>query len=207
LWVSFRDMQTFKEKIHLAIIGFILTSVLGSGLTYLFTDLQWKNTIAEQRREKKISEAHEILLKTMDMCQNRFYASERLIWACETPQDFDLNEIKKEYRDAVRQWNLSDITQRELIGEYLGNNCATLFVDDAAMKGGKQTVTETSVHTAFSNFHKAATPWLHGDPVTTDSPSYKQMQKCLQDVGEQLRVLYQTMLDNYSNLQSDSTNL
>jgi hypothetical protein len=200
-------MQTFKEKIHLAVIGFILTSVLGSGLTYLFTYLQWKNTMAEQRRETKISEAHEILLKTMDMCQNRFYASERLIWACEAPQDFDLNQVKKEYRDAVRQWNLSDITQRELIGEYLGTNCATLFVDDAAMKIGKQTAEETSVHTAFYNFQKAATPWLRGDSITTESPSYKQMLKCLQDVGDQLRVLYQAMLDNYSNLQSDSPNL
>jgi hypothetical protein len=99
--------SNFKENLKLTVIGIILTSILGSGLTYLFTYRQWQYSIKQEIMETRVKEARETLLKTMQLCQDRWFASQRLFWACETPTDFDCKEVRREYIEAVREWNLN----------------------------------------------------------------------------------------------------
>jgi hypothetical protein len=194
------NKSNFKENLILTVIGIILTSILGSGLTYWFTYRQWQYAIKQQIMETRVREARETLLKTMQLCQNRWFSSQRLVWACETPVDFDVNELRQKYIDSVREWNLNLYPQRILVAEYFGNDCANLFVDDAIMNGK---ITGTSVHTSFFKFHKEVMPWLHDSTTTISSTNVDQMRMQLNIVGKSLRVFYKTMSDKYQSLQED----
>jgi hypothetical protein len=150
--------------------------------------------------ETRVREARETLLKTMQLCQDRWFASQRLFWACETPADFDVKEVRQKYIDAVREWNLNLFPQRVLVAEYFGNDCANLYVDDAIMNGK---ITGTSVHTSFFKLHKQIMPWLHDPTTTITSTNLDQIRTNLNIVGGSLEVLYGTMSDKYQELQKD----
>jgi hypothetical protein len=191
--------SSFKENLALTIVGIILTSILGSGLTYLFTYRQWQYSVKQEIMETRVRDARETLLKTVQLCQDRWLASQRLIWAYETPTDFDLKEIRTEYDNADKEWNLNLLPQRVQIQEYFGNDCANLFVDDAMMEAKTGGV---SVHATFFKFNQKVILLFHKSTLTTSNANLDQMQKGLQNVSASLKNLYQTMSNKYEQLQN-----
>jgi hypothetical protein len=190
-------MDNYKQNLKLAFIGFLLTGVLGSLLTFLFNYVQWEYTTNQQVRESKTKDAREALLNTMQLCQKRFWASQRVVWAAESPQYYDFKEVQQEYSEAVEQWNLNLATSRLLVQDSLGNQSAELFVDNNTLvgKGGGK-----SIQKSFMVFNNLARDFLRSNTTST-SDQYLQMQTSLKEIGEQLDTFYKTMIRGYKYVQ------
>ena len=114
-----------NEPILLLVIGFLLTSVLGGALAYLFQQRAWRHQYETERRHQQ----HQLTLKTFEevsaLLDQRLYRMRLIFWAAKRlarrpGHSTSLDPALTDYRATLRIWNDNLNRNLALIDIYFG---------------------------------------------------------------------------------------
>lgn len=119
------ETETYK-----LVLGFVLTTVLGGLLTYLFQRLSWKRQATLDLYRERYKEGTEFLERLSSLIDRRYFALQRFIWALEEAADEKrLSEREADYFQTVLEWNTSLRSIHNRIRLLIGEEQALDFLD------------------------------------------------------------------------------
>lgn len=104
------------EEVVLLVIGFLLTSVAGGFLTYLFQKRRWN---ADQRESERRS-AGDVFAEVSRLMDRRLYRMWILHWTITGRRDDDASEALTWYRAVLDEWNENLNRNLALVHRYFG---------------------------------------------------------------------------------------
>jgi hypothetical protein len=86
--------------------GFVLTTVIGGVLAYLFQSLSWRRQVRIDLFRQRYVEGTQLLEQVSSMVDKRYFRLQRLLWVISdhAPPE-KIAEREKEYFEAVVEWN------------------------------------------------------------------------------------------------------
>lgn len=119
------ETETYK-----LVLGFVLTTVLGGLLTYVFQRLSWKRQATLDLYRERYKEGTEFLERLSSLIDRRYFALQRFIWALEDSADEKrLTEREADYFQTVLEWNTSLRSIHNRIRLLIGEEQALDFLD------------------------------------------------------------------------------
>ena len=124
-----------NEPILLLVIGFLLTSVLGGALAYLFQQRAWRHQYETERRDHQ----RQLALKTFEevsaLLDQRLYRMRLIFWAAKRlarrpGNSTSLDPALTDYRATLRLWNDNLNRNLALIDTYFGEAARRRLEDD-----------------------------------------------------------------------------
>jgi len=100
IWRSF---GTEQGKL---LFGFILTTILGGALAYLFQSLSWRRQVKLDLFRQRYMDGTQLLEQLASMVDKRYWRLQRLVWVIAggaSPEKVAMRE--KEYFETVVEWN------------------------------------------------------------------------------------------------------
>ena len=124
-----------SDSILLLLLGFVLTSVVGGALAYLFQQRAWRHQYETERRDLQ----RQLALKTFEelsaLLDQRLYRMRLIFWAAKRlalrpGQAASLNAELTDYRAVLRVWNDNLNRNLALIDTYFGEAARRQLEDD-----------------------------------------------------------------------------
>ena len=114
-----------KEKVILLIIGFILTTGVGSGITYWIQFDQARRELEERERVR----AELIFSEIGSLLDERLWVTRRVLWAKCNDQSSDELIMKREsdYDEVLVKWNINLNKNEQLLSRYFGKETKSHF--------------------------------------------------------------------------------
>ena len=114
-----------KELLPL-FVGFVLTSVLGGLLGYMFQNRAWKNQQKAQQREQDRQQALRTFEEVSQLLDKRLYRMRRLYWAARSRalgrgDKAELASALANYREVLVEWNDNLNRTLALVHTYFGS--------------------------------------------------------------------------------------
>ncbi|HWA87935.1 MAG TPA: hypothetical protein VG710_17025, partial [Opitutus sp.] len=186
---KYRVLQDRKlmGQMVIATWGFLLTGLIGTGLTYLFNRLDWQARTRFEESKLVTANRRDEIKSIINLCQRRFFYSSRLYQLLEVRQADEIEPAYKDYKQVIDEWNLNLHVNRLLIQKIINDRAAELFCDSIILNGGG--ASGDSVHTKFflasNELRKDFTAWQAGKPF---DPASKSLV-ALRDAGKSLQRL------------------
>jgi hypothetical protein len=124
-----------SDSILLLLLGFLLTTVAGGALAYLFQQRAWRHQYETERRDLQ----RQLALKTFEelsaLLDQRLYRMRLIFWvakrlALRPAEPASLNAELTDYRDVLRIWNDNLNRNLALIDTYFGEAARRRLEDD-----------------------------------------------------------------------------
>jgi Putative peptidoglycan binding domain len=117
------------------IVGFLLTSVLGGLLGYLFQRRTWAHQHEMQQRDQERQQALRTFEEVSRLLDRRLYRMRRLYWAArsrahETGERSELASALADYREVLIEWNDNLNRILALVHTYFGSQVREQLEDD-----------------------------------------------------------------------------
>ena len=117
------------------VVGFLLTSVLGGLLGYLFQSRAWKNQHKVQQREQDRQQALRTFEEVSRLLDKRLYRMRRLYWAARsralgTGDETELALAQAGYREVLFEWNDNLNRTLALADTYFGSEVRQQLEED-----------------------------------------------------------------------------
>jgi Putative peptidoglycan binding domain len=114
-----------NDPIVLLVIGFLLTSVLGGGLAYLFQQRAWRHQYEIQKQDHHHQQALKTFEELSSLLDQRLYRMRLIFWAAkrlarQPRKPASLNAELTDYRAILRVWNDNLNRNLALIDTYFG---------------------------------------------------------------------------------------
>jgi hypothetical protein len=193
----FQDKK-LKSQIILTAWGFLLTSIIGACLTFFFNYLEWESRTKYDEEKVRADNRREEIKAILNLCQRRYFFSERLRELLESRRGDQIEAAYKDYKQTIDEWNLNLMLNKLLIEKIISKKSADLFCDSKIMAVGVPgDLSGDSVHTRFrvvsDEIRKGYLEWKKGIPVDNQDA----MQKKLQYAGISLQILYVNLMKDY----------
>lgn len=180
-----------ESKFVLIVVGFLLTSVVGSFLTHRFQTTSWEREKRFEILRRRLNYAEEFLDGLSELINKRFIGLQRIMWDLEKKKVNLARSKWNEYYEVVLEWNRTLNTNRNKIVRLIGEEEGSLFLDYADERypdkprclHGYFRLTHTRVLKALRTFEK----------------NNKDMSRDLKKAQEALRAL-DIMSDNYIDM-------
>ena len=114
-----------NDPIVLLMIGFLLTSVLGGGLAYLFQQRAWRHQYEIQRQDLHRQQALKTFEEVSSLLDQRLYRMRLIFWGAKRLarrplKAASLNPELTDYRAVLRVWNDNLNRNLALVDTYFG---------------------------------------------------------------------------------------
>jgi len=193
-------------KIGLMVIAFLLTSIFGSSINYLYQRTTWER---EQQIEflKRSLDKHEKLVNDLsELISGRAFHMERVIWAIENHIDEQrpitikerkiIEDLWNRYYRTVIDWNENFRVHFSRLRYVTGKDMAKLFYKGELESKEKNT---TSVYGYFRSAHKATLSLYR----YSQDPNRKNAKDLLETARSRKDELYE-MIDRFLLSMHDS---
>lgn len=143
--------ESLNDKLIVALVTFILTSLLGALWTFLLSSRSWERQTRLTLYKERYQEGTKFLDQLSELIGKRFFLLKRLLWAIEAGEVKGIQNANKQYFEVVQEWN------RQF---WLNRNKVRLLVDEVQAQQFLNYDDETrlekpmSVHYAFVRTHK-----------------------------------------------------
>jgi hypothetical protein len=131
--------------------GFILTTIAGGVITFIFQQLSWRKEMRINLYQQKYRDGIELLAKLSTMVDTRFFALQRFTWALQERDENRIAAREKEYFESVVQWNQSLRSMHNGLRLLVGEEEALGFLDYADDQRQEQ---PSSLHYQFVAAHR-----------------------------------------------------
>jgi hypothetical protein len=124
-----RRLGTDQGKL---LAGFVLTTVLGAALAYLFQWLSWRRQVRLDLFRQRYTDGTQLLERLSSMIDKRYFRLQRLVWSIAdnaVPEKTAARE--QEYFEAVAEWNERLRAIHNGIRLLIGESEALQFLDYA----------------------------------------------------------------------------
>jgi peptidoglycan hydrolase-like protein with peptidoglycan-binding domain len=113
------------DQVWLLVIGFLLTSVVGGSLGYLFQARAWNHQHETTRRDNEREQALKTFEEVSTRMDKRLYRTQRLYWAASQRSrgggdQAQWDEARADYRVALYEWNDNLNRTLALVQTYFG---------------------------------------------------------------------------------------
>ncbi|MEV0231209.1 hypothetical protein [Nonomuraea sp. NPDC050786] len=102
-------MMTVADQLVLLGLGFVLTTVLGGALGYLFQRRAWAHQHKTQQREREREQASKVFEEVSSLLDKRLYRMRLVFWAAKRRasggSNDQLAEARERYREVLLTWN------------------------------------------------------------------------------------------------------
>ncbi|MEV0821935.1 peptidoglycan-binding domain-containing protein [Nonomuraea rubra] len=102
-------MKTVANQLVLLGLGFVLTTVLGGALGYLFQRRAWAHQHKTQQREREREQASRVFEEISSLLDKRLYRMRLVLWAAKRrvsgSSNEPLSEARERYREVLLLWN------------------------------------------------------------------------------------------------------
>jgi hypothetical protein len=95
--------ETFGEKLTLQVIGFALTTIIGGILVFWLNRTLWRTQT--EHAIARFDEGIKFLDELSELVGRRYFLLQRLFWALQNSAASKLEDLEKEYFEAVKEWN------------------------------------------------------------------------------------------------------
>ncbi|MEA2559110.1 MAG: hypothetical protein QOH06_614, partial [Acidobacteriota bacterium] len=113
-----------RHEITKLILGFVLTTLVGGALTFLYERSQERQRIREQRR----IEATKVFESISELMDTRLYKWRQVAWAVEDGKSAEEIWVKyDDYQKTLREWSFSLNRNRALLCRYFGPEVGQTF--------------------------------------------------------------------------------
>jgi hypothetical protein len=111
-----------RDQILLLVVGFLLTSVLGGALGYVFQARSWRHQRRASSFDTERAAATKVFEGLSSLMDRRLYRMRKLMWAIhQKPGDKNsIESAMSEYRAILYEWNDGINKQRALVQRYFG---------------------------------------------------------------------------------------
>lgn len=121
-----------RDPLVLLLVGFVLTSVLGGGLTYAFQRANWRHQYRVQREDLRHDQALKTFEEVSKLLDQRLYRMRQVYWAAKAiakgrGDRERLNIALADYRAVLRDWNDNLNRVRALVHTYFGERAGELL--------------------------------------------------------------------------------
>lgn len=121
-----------RDPLFLLLVGFVLTTILGGGLTYVFQRANWRHQYRVQREDLRRDQALKTFEEVSKLLDQRLYRMRQLYWAAKAKarrrgdaERFD--EALAGYRAVLQDWNDNLNRIRALVHTYFGEQARELL--------------------------------------------------------------------------------
>jgi hypothetical protein len=112
------------DDLVLLLVGFLLTSVLGGGLGYLFQRRSWTHQHETVRAEQERQQAIKVFEEVSSLLDKRLYRMRRLYWATKRAAQgevqSDVPAARSAYEEVLQVWNDNLNRNLALVATYFG---------------------------------------------------------------------------------------
>jgi hypothetical protein len=183
-----------KGQILVATWGFLLTGMIGTGLTYLFNRLDREAKLEfEQKKTLSLTRQEEVK-RIINLCQRRYFYSQRLHQLMEARRGDEIEEAYKIYKQTLDEWNLNLHVNRLLVEKIISKSAADKFCDVGVLEGK---LGGSSVHTKFVlsslELRKGYLASQANKPFENQAKALEQ----LQEAAKSLQALYTELMSVY----------
>jgi hypothetical protein len=117
------------------VVGFLLTSVLGGLLGYLFQRRSWAHQHEVQQRDQERQQALRTFEEVSRLLDRRLYRMRRLYWAARgralgTSDQAELGSAQAGYREVLFEWNDNLNRTLALVHTYFGSQVREQLEED-----------------------------------------------------------------------------
>jgi hypothetical protein len=94
-----------SDQVTLLVLGFVLTTVVGGLLGYVFQRRAWSHQYDVQRRSAERRAAASALDELTNVLDKRRYRMLTTCWRLDTPDETELDDAVAAYRAVLEEWN------------------------------------------------------------------------------------------------------
>ena len=110
------------DQVVLLVLGFVLTTVLGGLLGYVFQRRAWSHQFDVQRRSDEREAAASALDELSSLLDRRRYRMLLTYWRLDWPEQQDLEEAVLAYRAVLEEWNDGLNRRLALVATHFGSD-------------------------------------------------------------------------------------
>ncbi|MCW3061571.1 MAG: hypothetical protein JWQ02_3392 [Capsulimonas sp.] len=112
------------------LVGFVLTTVLGSLITYFVQRISWQRQSRLELFRQRTKDGTDLLERLSSMIDRRAYRLQRLLWAIEENRNYKtIAEREREYYEVVIEWNENLRSMHNGIRLLIGEDEAVSFLE------------------------------------------------------------------------------
>lgn len=120
--------NTLFDKVVLLMLGFVLTTVAGSFLSYRYQIRAWEREDLAQRKQDELARASVIFDDISKLLDRRLYRTRSVVWALKDRMPKSTVDQQREvYRVSLAEWNESLNRNLALIERYFGTDLRSEF--------------------------------------------------------------------------------
>jgi hypothetical protein len=129
------DTCRMANQVLLLLIGFVLTSVLGGALGFLFQRRSWAHQHETQRRDEERAQGIKVFEEVSRLLDQRLYRMRLVYWAADRRtqggSDSDaLDAAVRDYRRVLASWNDNLNREMALVQTYFGDAARRQLEDE-----------------------------------------------------------------------------
>jgi len=125
-----KNSTFWNQPLVLEIIGFILTIIVGSWLTYYFNQISWKNKTNFEIHKETLKEAIQVEEDILSSAKKRIYNLNRINTKLENNRLSDVKKIWDKYYKTVEEWNINIKINEYKVKYLFGEKISLLFLDN-----------------------------------------------------------------------------
>lgn len=119
-------------NLALLAVGFVLTTVVGGGLTYVFQRMAWRHQHHVQQEDLRREQAMRTFEEISRLLDQRLYRMRQVYWAAKAvakgrDERHRLDDTLVDYRVVLRNWNDNLNRVRALVHTYFGDEARQLL--------------------------------------------------------------------------------
>lgn len=182
----------------LMLSGFILTTVFGSGLAFIWQTISWRRQTRLELFRRRYEEGIELLNQLSSLIDRRLYALLKVKWALENSNQEEIEAKEIPYYSIVQEWNEHLRMNRGKIRLLIGEKYALAFLD----YDDEDKELPNSLHFKFVKTHVAFRAVLkHEAPVESLSEATQNLHRYCNHFLEELSAEFASRADDLSLLK------
>jgi len=140
------------HELGLLLIGFVLTTFLGSLLSYVYQQRSWEHEHLAKRYDAQVESASQAFDEISKLLDRRLFRAKTLMWAYMGEEEGEEIQLRRrEYREVVDEWNGTLNRNLALLERYFGKEMQEEF--------------ENKIGAEFRSIHKTLNAYRkHPDP-------------------------------------------
>ncbi len=126
--ISFLEKIPYRKEVFLLTYGFILTGIIGAIITFGLQSASWRYQNNSAKLEKELNVASDVFEQISTVTDKRIYRMDKLDrWLVDGTDDVMINNLMREYRDVLYEWNDSYNKNKALVNLYFGTEVSARF--------------------------------------------------------------------------------
>jgi len=157
--------ETLLNKLTIPLITILFSGIVGSGVAFLFNNLEWKSRNEfEQRKSAQEFKRHEVK-RIMKLCQQRHHLSQLIFRYAKSHKFEAAIEANEEYQIVKTEWNQDIYINQLILNKYFAENpqIAATFYQENFLSLGEQKIVHAEFYELNREIFKTVTAIKQGD--------------------------------------------